>query len=301
MNINVSSYQDADLLDNCLHSIHDTLDDPTITVTDGRYESWPAEPDNSTDNTRALCEEYNATYNPAGPFDRERDKHVYRVHQSPDGERVLFLDADERLLAVDQATLNDADKLAYQPRIYNALVYGPKSVYWPRCFYPETVESINRWDAYLFDVPCKRTDAITILHRHDLRDPEYRTKKNIRFTREDRRAREIDYLADFSPCPECGEQRLTRSQATDYETGEYTYVQACTNGECHASINRITLYEHRYVPENIDEGYAENPRQLRLELLEALPERRADVIRPHGVELLEEMRPLIERWVQEEI
>lgn len=299
--VSVSAYNDAELLKGCLKSIRDELGDVDIRVVDGKYESWPSGADNSIDHTKDVCHQFNATHDPAGPFHRERDKHIYRVEKSPDGERVLFLDADERLHDVNHSELNNEDRVAYQPRIANSLIYGPKSVYWPRSFFSETVKSINRWDAYLFEAPCKRTDNITIIHRHGLRDDEYRDKKNERFSAEDREGREIDRCAEFSSCPLCGMESLTMTQATDYDR-EMTYVEMCTNSEClHAAIKDLELGEYQYVPDRIDEGFTEDPVRLRRELLDALPEHRAGVFRQHGLDVFMEMRDLIARWAKDEL
>lgn len=278
MYVSISAYNDGDLLDGCLESVQEHLPDADVCVVDGRYETWPDGADNSTDDTASVCLLHDVDYDPAGPFPRESDKHEYRVAQAPDDERVLFLDADERLLDVDLDALDDMNQVAYQPRIFNALVYGPKCVYWPRSFYPETVTSINRWDAYLFDVPCEKTDAITILHRHDLRERDYREKKYARFAEEGRAGRYDDafetYLHDdwdveFHECPKCGLESLTRSQITADGT-HYSWAEACIRDEsCYAATREYELNGWEYLPNDWRHGLDEAPRRLRAELLDA--------------------------------
>lgn len=309
MIVSVSAYQDADLLDGCLESIRETLGSVSIQVVDGAYRTWPGWEDapNSTDMTGAVCEDWGADHDPAGPFVRERDKHVYRVEQAPEGEWCLLLDADERLLEFDRGALNE--QTAYQPRIANSLVYGPAAVYWPRLFKPEWVQSINRWDAYLFDVPCEKTDAVTILHRHDLRDRDYREAKYERFGNEGRRGRyegsfetylNDDWGADFSTCPRCGSESVTRSQITNHgPNGEYSYVEACVNGDgCYAHVEPVEVGEWRYLPDAYERGFAEDPARLRLELMDA----GCPFVGGLSVERLrDEFGPVTRIWIEENL
>lgn len=301
--VSISAYNDADLVGPCLQSVRDVLPDASITVVDGKYETFrpDAEP-NSTDDTGAVARSYEATYDPAGPFERERDKHVYRVESAPD-ELCLFMDADERLLQFNHDALQP--ETAYSPRLYNALVYGPVSVYWPRIHRPEWIKSINRWDAYLYSVPHERTDAVTIIHRHDLRDRDYREAKYQRFEREDRDGRYDDYMdeylnddwgVDFDSCPACGEQSLTRSQYTDY--GEaFSRVTACVNGECYADVETYAIDTWHYLPGDWERGVVKNPERLRLELIDA----GCEFVRPHTPTYMQRnMRPVIGQWVREE-
>lgn len=306
--VTVSVYQDASLLANCLKSIRSHIPDADIRVVDGKYDTFkPDAPPNSTDRTPDVAAEYGATYDAAGPFPLERDKHIYRVESAPEGERLLLIDADERLIDWHPGQLPEGKAIG--PRVYNALVYGPHAIYWPRITFPENVVTINSWDAYLFDVGHERSDAVTILHRHDLRDREYRQAKYDRFDREDRTGRYDDsfdtYLnddwdADFHTCPECGHDSVTRSQVTDLgPDNAMSYVEACVRGDgCHHAIVPVTVGEWRYVPDRIDAGFAEDPQRLRVELLDA----GCTFVRTSSVRYMaQNMRPAIELWAEGEI
>lgn len=305
--VSLSVYNDAHLAENALRSIREVLGNVRIQVVDGKYSTFKPDADpNSTDDIQAVCDAYGAELWKEGPFDRERDKHVRRVELAPDDSPVLLLDADERLLTYDADALKP--ETGYQPRIFNSLVYGPHAVYWPR-YLPagedHLVNTINRWDAYLLSCPVERTDAITIVHRHDLRDTEYRREKYERFDRENRRPRYEDHYetylnddwdAEFYECPECGEQSVTRSQITNFGD-EYSFVEACVNGDgCHAAIREVEVGEWRYLPDSVEEGWCEDPQRLRLELLDA----GCPFVGTVSVErMVREMRPAIRLWVGE--
>lgn len=306
MHVSVSAYDDGDLLAECLQSVRDVLPDATIQVVDGRYESWPDGADNSTDDTPLVADTYADEYVRGGPYERERDKHVHRVELAPDDEWCLLMDADERLCAADVAGLDDAT--AYQPRLFNALTYGPRAVYWPRLFRPAWVESVNRWDAYRFSVPCERTDAVTIVHRHDLRSRDYREAKYERFDNEGRTGRyeddfqtylDDDWDATVHECPACGRDSLTRSQVTDGgPDGAWSYVEACVaEDSCYRTVETTAIGGWRYLPDAVGKGFAEDPNRLRLELLDA-----GCPFANVAVEVLvEQMQPVTHIWVEEEL
>lgn len=310
MYVSISVYNDADLLRGCLSSVRAVLPDATVAVVDGRYETWPAKADNSTDATPEIAAEFDASYHPDGPFHRECDKHEHRVDLAPDGERALFLDADERLLDVDRDQLDPG--VAYQPRIFNASVYGPKSVYWPRSFKPKWVQNINRWDAYLFDVECEKADAITIVHRHDLRDREYREHKVERFHNEGRASRfehedtehdqleqylEDEWELDTTTCPNCGQQSVTRSQITGYGA-KYSYVEACLAADgCHRRVRGYELGEYEYLPADWERGFDEDRDRLRVELVDA----GCNFVASLTPADLDRMRPAIGLWVEQHL
>jgi hypothetical protein len=308
--VSVSAYQDAALLDGCLQAIREQFPDAPVTVVDGRYETFrPDAPDNSTDHTSVVASAHGARYDPAGPFEREVDKHRYRVAQAPADERALFLDADERLVTADLDALQ-LDR-AYACRIHNPLVYSENPiVYWPRLFRPRDVDNIAKWDAYAFDVPCIRTDHVTIAHRHDLRDREYREAKYERFGREDRRGRyeeaferylDNDWPVTPETCPECGDSTLVRSPAT-MEGAPASAVEVCIRTDsCHHVIDDITIGPHQYLPNDWRRGLDEAPERLRLELLDA----GADFLAMHDfsqaltADRLDEYRPLIRLFVED--
>jgi hypothetical protein len=294
MHVSISAYNDGGLLPNCIQSVRDVLPNADIHVVDGRYESWPDGPDNSDDATPAHAETLADEYHADGPFRREDDKHLHRVNLAPDDEYALFLDADERLL-----TCPDPDALpraAVFPRIYNAIVYGPVSVYWPRLFKPEWVVDVKRWDKYSFDISgvaddetAMRDDDVTIVHRHDLRSREYREAKLERFHNEGRKSRyegpvdESDdrgqleqYLSGewqhvaFDQCPNCGQTSLTRSQLTNYGTDPLTSVDACIADDgCHRSVTEYQVDDWQYLPDDWEAGLDDDPERLRAELLDA--------------------------------
>jgi hypothetical protein len=308
MYVSISAYNDADLLEGCLTSIRDVLPDARIDVVDGKYESWPEGDDNSTDATPTLAREHGANYYAAGPFHRECDKHEHRVALAPDGELALFIDADERLLKFDPDALPRAT--AIQPRIANALVYGPKSVYWPRIFKPNWVQSINRWDSYLFDVECERSDAVTIVHRHDLRDRSYREAKYDRFEAEGRTGRyedafttylEDEWDADLETCPECGRESVSRTQLTQYGStvAEFSAVETCVAGDrCHAAIREYSIEnEYRYLPDDWQRGFEEDRERLRAELIDA----GCPFVGTTTASNLDRMRPAICIWINEHL
>lgn len=301
--VSVSVYQDAHLAENALASIREHLPHARIQVVDGKYDTFrPNSDPNSTDDIQAVADAYGAEYWPEGPFEREREKHVRRVELAPPDEWLLLMDADERLHSADFSKL--ADNTAYSPRIFNALVYGPHTVYWPRLTKPEWVKTINRWDAYLFSVAHERTDAVTLIHRHDLRSKDYRREKYERFGRENRRPRYEDrydtYLnddwdADFHPCPECGRESVTRSQVTNF--GEsYSYVECCIAADgCHAAVCEVEVGEWRYLPDDWQAGWDDDPKRLRLELLDA----GCTFVRTASVgRMVREMEPAIRLWVE---
>lgn len=303
--VSVSVYNDGSLLEECLAAVRAELPDAEIVVVDGRYETWPAGADNSTDETPTVCQHHDAAYVPAGPFDRECDKHQYRVDHTPDDEWMLLLDADERLVAFDEDALEA--ETAYRPRIFNPLVYGPACVYWPRIFKPGWVEEINRWDAYLFDAPVDRTDAVTIAHRHDLRDRDYREAKYERFANEGRAGRYDEafdtYLNDewevpeqrFDSCPACGGDRIW-SLATQYgPDGAMSRVGVCLSGDgCWTGTEPVTVDDYQYLPADVQRGFDEDPMQLRAELLDA-----GCPFISGGLDRFLRMRPVVESWVSE--
>lgn len=276
--VSVSAYNDAAVLRGCLESVREVLPDATVTVVDGRYETFaPDAADNSTDATPTVAGEFGAAYDPGGPFELEVDKHRYRVVQAPADEQAIFIDADERVVCADLDRL-PVDR-AYAARIFNTVVYSESPiVYWPRVFRPGDVREVSRWDAYYFEVPCSRTDAVTIAHRHDLRDREYREAKYDRFHREGRTGRYDDRFAKYLTngwdvptvaCPSCGQDSLVRSPATN-EGSEFSRVEVCIAGDgCHGSVERINPGTYRYLPEAWERGLEADPERLRLELLDA--------------------------------
>lgn len=277
--VSLSVYNDATLLRGCLMSVLELLPDADIQVVDGRYESWPEGPDNSTDATREIALDYGASYHDDGPFEREHDKHHHRVDLAPDGDRCLLLDADERLVTCDLDALDD--ETAYQPRIFNPRVYNQTPIrYWPRIFYPETVVDIPRWDKYRFSTPCERTDAVTIAHRHDLRGRDYREAKYERFQNEGRAGRYDDgrieeYLdnafdVETEECPACGRDSLVHSDPTNIRPdGVFTRVAVCIAGDgCYRASEPVELGPHRYLPNRVLKGYQQDPDRLRLEVLD---------------------------------
>lgn len=305
MNVSISAYNDGDLLQNALESVTQIMPDANIQVVDGKYETFkPDAAENSTDNTEDIAKSFNARYIGGGPYGRERDKHIHRVELSPDDELTVFMDADERLLTFDRDAL--PERTAISPRIFNALVYGPHAVYWPRVFKPGWVATINRWDAYLFDVSHERSDAVTILHRHDLRDREYREAKYERFAREDRTGRYDDdyemYLADdwdatFRACPGCGRDSVTESQVTNFGE-EYSHVECCIAADgCHAAVREVDVGEWRYLPDDWRAGWENDAKRLRLELMDA----GCTFVRTASVDrMVREMEPAVALWVESE-
>lgn len=303
--VSLSVYQDAHLAENALASIRDVLPHARIQVVDGKYDTFrPNSDPNSTDDIQAVADAYGATYHAEGPLPLERDKHVRRVELAPPDEWLLLMDADERLHSADFSKLDD--NTAYSPRIFNSLVYGPHAVYWPRLAKPEWVKTVNRWDAYLFDVPHRRSDAVTLLHRHDLRSKAYREAKYERFDREDRRGRyeasfdtylNDDWDADFHPCPECGRESVTRSQVTNFGDS-YSFVECCIAADgCHAAVREVDVGEWRYLPDAWEQGWRDDPKRLRLELLDA----GCTFVRTASVDrMMREMRPAVELWVESE-
>lgn len=282
MYVSVSTYADPELLRGCLASIREQLPDAAVAVVDGRYATWPADPDNSGDETAALADRYDATYHPDGPYPDEEAKHHHRLDLAPDGERCLFMDADERLIDIDRAALDPQG--AYAIRIHQPLVYSDDRPVWyyPRSFNPEWVTDVTSTDKYHFDASAiaggqtHRTDAITLTHRHDLRPRTYRESKLDRYEAEDRQFhlddaqyREGDWATDPVRCPECGEQSLHRSQATTADGQAVTRVETCTAGECLARVVDRSVERYRYLPDAIATGQQEAPDRLRRELLQA--------------------------------
>lgn len=313
IHVSVSAYQDAGLLENCLAAIRDELPEATISVVDGKYETWPGGPDNSTDGTEAVAAAYDAVYDPAGPFPRECDKHQYRTEQIPNDEWLLCMDADERLRHFDRGVLDNRN--AWMPRIVNALVYhdGSPVAYWPRLFKPGWVSDIQRWDKYRFSIPdvdptevCQRTDRVTIVHRHDLRERSYREAKYERMEANEGRTprydetRETYYSNSFDveteTCPNCGADSVTRTPITDYADA-YSMVTVCTNSDgCFASIDRIPFDgEYEYLPDEWREGFRADPARLRLELLDA----GCSFVRPLSMRAFERMGPAVGLWIDE--
>lgn len=310
--VSVSAYEDADLLDACLESIRDVLGDVEIAVVDGKYETWPSGEPNSTDDTEQVSEDWGAEYVPGGPYERERDKHIDRVELAPDHRRALFMDADERLLQADVTSTADDEpdwrtREALLPRIVNAKVYSDGPIArWPRSFYPETVKAVNRWDAYLFTTSVSRTDGITIVHRHDLRDREYREQKYERIRAEDREPRYNDhreeqyYRNEFDVetwiCPECREDSLVLSPATNADGDGMTRVAICLSRDsCYREIEPMTVDEYRYLPESWERGLKEDPRRLQTELIDA------GCVWASGTDLsAADVRPRIAHWIHRE-
>jgi len=270
--VSVNAYDDGDLLDACLASIRRHVPDARIQVVDGRYLTHPAENDNSVDATPDVADDYGAEYYPDGPYPSEKAKHEHRLSLSPRGDRCLFLDADERLLAFDtEAVLEDA---AARIRIFNCLLYGGTVRHYPRYWYPEQFDEVVRVDRFSLDAPVERTDGITLTHRADLRGEDYRAAKVNRYDAEDRSNWYRDYLerlderghgVELVECPECGEQSLSRSRGTTFGD-DVTRVATCVNGECYAAIEPVDVGEFRYVPDRVAEGFREDVARVRLEL-----------------------------------
>lgn len=282
LTVSVNAYDDADLLEGCLASVRERLPHARIQVIDGRYETFtPDAADNSTDGTAAVAAAYGAEYWPDGPFEDEAAKHWGRLERAPDGGRVLFIDADERLVTFDGDAI--PDDTVGRVRIHNALMYGEGDVtYYPRLFYPEMMEDIPRVDRFSFDAPVERTDAITLTHRADLRSDAYREAKLKRFEREDRDPWYAQYLealgerghvAEFYECPACGEQSLTRSRVCGYgrERTDFSRVETCTRADgCHAAVVPVEWDgEFRYVPDDLAAGFEDDIERVRLELMAA--------------------------------
>lgn len=283
--VSISAYNDAELLDGCLRSVRDVLGDVPVQVVDGRYAAWPTADDNSTDDTPAVCARYGAAYDAAGPFEREESKWAYRRDRAPDGAWCLFLDTDERVIAFDPAGLRPETPL--KVRFHNPVVYHETRpvFYYPRVYQPEWVASYTRTDLPEFRAPYAerlhrhgQTDAVTIAHRHDLRDDDYRRDKLTRYEAEERGSpygKDTDvYLAGPEPteldaCPACGEASLRRTRETAYgPENAVSRVATCINGECYTAVEPVEIGEHRYVPDDIETGYDEDPDRLRLELLD---------------------------------
>lgn len=289
LTVSINTYDDADLLDNCLASVREQLPDATIHVVDGRYDTWPAADDNTEQTTRPIAGQYGCEYDPAGPFESEAAKHRYR-RDIVDSDRVLFMDADERLM---QFAPPDDPTVDYRARIFNALVYGPAISYYPRYFDSGRM-GVERVDKFMMDGKVLRTDGITICHRADLRSDAYRAAKRERFDNEDRGPWYDDYLenlaeeghdAEFEACPNCGRESVTVSRLTGYkprdsdrsrvairgdaERGEtFSRVRCCTAGDgCYREIVEETLDEFRYVPDNLEQGFDEDLSRIKLELM----------------------------------
>lgn len=278
MYVSVSAYNDGDLLEGCLDRVNELLPEATVAVIDGRYETWPAEDANSTDRTPEVALAKADKYHAAGAFPDEQAKHLHRLDAAPEGEWALFIDADERLERFDAGALEP--RTAYSVRIFNPVVYSQTPIrYWPRVFRPEYVADIKSWDRYLFhgDVDVEKTAAVTIVHRHDLRDREYREAKYERFDNEGRAGRYEDgrfeqYLEDdwdvepSEDCPECGAESVVWSPMTHDGDG-LSRVGACIRGDCWIGERDESIETYRYIPDAIDEGLEEDPDRLRAELL----------------------------------
>lgn len=289
--VSVNAYDDGRLLEGCLASIREHLPEATIGVVDGRYETWPNGEDNSTDETPEIAASHGAQYHPDGPYPREEHKHRHRIELAPEGERCLFIDADERLVTATGEGFDDGT--AYRVRILNAKVYGGQITfhegeaytgqitYYPRLFYPSQMAEIPRVDRYTLDAPVDRTDAITIAHRADLRSNDYRDAKIERFDAEDRgpwyeqhlemlNNGEVEFA--FGECPECGRESLSRSRVTGYGTddAQFSRVAVCTADDgCHRSIEPYDVGEWRYLPDDVERGFAEDLERVRIELMDA--------------------------------
>lgn len=283
LTVSVNAYQDAYLLDNCLASIRRHIPDATVQVVDGRYESWPDEADNSTDKTAPLARQYDAEYHAAGPFDSEADKHRYRRDQV-ETKYLLFIDADERLLRFEPEKLELENE--YRIRIFNALMYGPRISYYPRFFRPENM-SVERVDKFMLDNQVRRTDAVTVSHRADLRSDAYRNAKLERFEHESRDPWYRDYLksldekghnARYFECPNCGRESVTESGYTAFEPENdpnadlsnqvYSRVRVCTAGDnCYNEIESNRIDHYRYLPDDVDKGFEEDLSRVKLELM----------------------------------
>jgi len=292
--VSVNAYNDAELLDNCLASVREHLPDATVHVVDGRYSAWPDAEDNSTDATGEIAAEHGADYLRAGPFEDEAAKHRYRrdMAATTEAERVLFVDADERLLRFDPPEDPDTD---HRAGIFNALVYGPAISYYPRYFAPERM-TVERVDKFMLDGPVQRTDGITIVHRADLRSEAYRDAKRKRFDTEGRDPWYDDYLerlaenghdAEFTECPNCGQHSVTTSRLTGYEPrdsgrsrvavkgdaelgDEFSRVMCCTAGDgCYRTTETFELSEFVHLPDRVSEGFAEDLERVKLELMAA--------------------------------
>ena len=312
MYVSISAYNDSYVLEEAIKSVRRQLPNAHIAVVDGAYETWPGstqEP-NSSDDTELVAAAHADDYLPAGPFERENDKHQFRVAQAPSDEWALFLDADERLVAFDVDALDT--ETVYKPRIYNAVVYNENTsiVYWPRVFHPKHVEDVTRWDAYDFSVPAERTNAVTIVHRHDLRPSTYRANKYERFHNEDRIGRyekrdEYDTYVDndfeIEPdarCPGCGRESLLESAGTSLtQSDTTTIVQTCLHDGCYTGIREITVDEFEYLPGDWEAGFAEDPERLRAELIKA----GCPFARTIGVERFKRMWPSVKVWVEEQV
>lgn len=283
MNVSINTYQDAPLLRECLASIRCVAPDARIQVVDGAYSTFPHDSDNSTDGTPEICDDYDAEYWPVGdgPYADEPAKHRARVRLAPDGDPVLFMDADERLVAADPAE-TPTDTVG-RVRIYDP-VYRPGVTYYARYFRPEWLVDIPRQDRFWFERPDgsdlteRHTDAITIVHRHDLRGDAYVDAKAARLDSEGRdperyrervaRARERA-TREAATCPSCGEDTLHRSRVGGYAAG-YTRVEACVSRDgCHRAVVGYDLGDYEYLPDRIREGFREDPERLRVECMDA--------------------------------
>lgn len=310
--VSVSAFDDGDLLAGALDSVRAHLPEATVEVIDGAYSTFPRESDASTDDTPAVCDAFDATHHvpPDLPFDREVDKHRYRVSRAPAGEWSLFLDADERL-AMSGVDALDPGR-AYAVRIHNPVVYSESPIrFWPRCFFPEHVQEVSRWDKYLFSVPCDRTDAVSITHRHDLRDRAYREAKYERFDREGRAGRYAEsfdqYLADdwdveTATCPACGRDSVVTAPATREGRDTFSALQVCVAGDgCYRDVETFDVGAYRYLPDGWRRGLREAPARLRVELIDAgcpfVGMTDFTTVRQAG--RLDEIAPAIKLWIED--
>lgn len=285
MIVSISCYNDADILPACIDSVRKHLPTATIHLVSGRYQSWPDGSDNCDDGTADLAVTRGIKWFPDGPYPDESAKWRHRADLAPADEQVMFLDADERLVSADVSGLHKTK--AYQPRIFNAVVYGPRVVYWPRLMRPADIEDIQRWDSFVFAASAldgrhvAKTDAVTIAHRHDLRSTEYKRAKQVRFANEGRESaykkndkldayynNEPTFRAEWADCPECGQESVVKSIETLGSRG-FSRVHVCVNGECYAEVVPVD-FERRYLPDDWQRGIREGDvRQVRMELIDA--------------------------------
>ena len=174
---------------------------------------------------------------------------------------------------------------------------------------------MDRIDAFQFEAFVERTDAITIVHRADLRTDTYREHKIARFETEGRECRNgppgwyREHIADFEAgdldvdlekCPRCDADSLVRSQVTAHDD-EFSFVETCVNGECHAAIVDVAVEDYRIL-QDVHRGLAEDPRRLRLELLDAtrgVDDGMHKLVRSTTPEWLQRAEWIVENWLTE--
>jgi len=317
--VSINAFDDAELLRGCLESVREQLPHARVQVIDGRYLAFPAPADNSSDETEAVADTYDAEYYPDGPHEDEPAKHWQRVERAPEGERVLFLDADERLVTFGPEGF-DEDTI-YRARVHNAACYDGGITYYPRYFYPNQLDDIPRVDRFWFgELKERRTDRVTISHRADLRDRDYQDRKRERLECQDRdwygeylneiRGEDIQY--EFDTCPECGNESLRVSRVCGFNPDEsFTRVETCVASDrCHAEVRSVDgpelPEEFQYVPdrgaepgvvdEAIERGFREDAERLRLELMAA----GNPIAMLCTGEVFERYAPNAKAWVREE-